>query len=119
MIHHDTKYMSFGTGDICVGSDWSSLTFQNIKPPQEVGTHLFRGQSDVEFLGDIIHLEFSSVKDISAFSNALKKVENHETDCVTYKDWTLYFLPDSDKSMWVVRNHFTLLTMRMCQCLAC
>lgn len=119
MIHHDTKYMSFGTGDICVGSDWTSLTFQNIKPPQEVGTHLFRGQDGVEFLGDIIHLEFTDICDINVFSKALKQVEDHETDCFSYKGWTLYFMPGSDKSAEVVRTHFTLLTMRMCQCLAC
>lgn len=119
MIYHNTKYMSFGAGDICVGSDWASITFQNIKPPQEVGTHLFRGQDGVEFLGEIVHLTFTDIMDINVFSKSLKQVEDHKTDCFSFNGWTFYFMPGSDKSAEVVRTHFTLLTMRMCQCLAC
>ena len=40
----------FGTGDIAVGCINMGLTFQQIRPPQEIGYKIEKDDKDVEFL---------------------------------------------------------------------
>lgn len=118
MINHESKCIVLGSGDVSVGSNWCGLTFQNIRPPQEIGTHL-RDKDDVEFVGEIIVLEFSDIPDLSTFSRQLRRVEAGEIDTIVYKDWMIKFSPVDWRSVEVVRVHYDLLQTRMCQCLAC
>jgi hypothetical protein len=118
MINHECRIIELGYGDVCVGGNWSGLTFQNIKPPQEVGTHLFRSQEDVNFLGEIIELSIPDIPDISQFETKLSKVESGECDFIAYTDWVIKF-NGNQKSVKVVRTHFECLKSRVLNCLAC
>ena len=69
MINHECKIIELGHGDVCVGRNYCGLHFQNIKPPQEIGTYIFRGQEDLNFVGDIIELHITDIKEISEFEN--------------------------------------------------
>ena len=119
MIYHDNKYISLGSGDVCVGGTWNAITFQNIRPPQECGAALSRDQEGLEFLGDIVSFEFNNIKDLNEFGSKFRQIREKQTDCIEYKGWKLYFLPNSDASVEVVRNHFELLVYRTLNSMAC
>lgn len=118
MIHHECNIIELGHGNVCVGGTWSGLTFQNIKPPQEIGTHLFRGEGCCEFLGEIIELQMLDIREISEFEVKLCKVEAGECDFIAYTDWVIKF-NGNQKSAKVVRAHFEYLKSRVLNCLAC
>ena len=124
MINHETRIIELGHGDVCVGGTWSGLTFQNIRPPQEIGTHLFRSQEGVDFLGDIVELPMPDIREISEFEVKLSKVEAGECDFIAYgacgnaELWVIKF-NGNQKSAKVVRIHFECLKSRVLNCLAC
>jgi hypothetical protein len=118
MINHENKIIELGYGDVCVGGSWSGLTFQNIKPPQEVGTHLFRGQDNINFIGDIIDLPMPDIREISEFEVKLSKVEDGERDFIAFTDWVIKFNGNKGSAK-VVRLHFECLKSRVLNCLAC
>ena len=118
MINHECKIIELGQGDVCVGSNWTGLTFQNIRPPQEVGTHLFRGQDGVDFLGEIIELAIPDLPELIAFEAMLVKVEARERDFIAYTDWVIKF-NGNEKSVKVVRAHFEYLKSRILSLIAC
>lgn len=118
MINHETRIIELGHGDVCVGIHYYGLQFQNIKPPQEIGTSLFRGQENLNFIGDIIELHFTDFREISEFENKLQKVESGEKDFVHYTDWVIKF-NGNKKSIEVVRAHFDNLKLYLYALLAC
>lgn len=119
MINHEHKYIELGHGDIVVGQSWSGLTFQNIRPPQECGAHCWRGQEGIDFLGEIVVVECSTISQLSTFSKALSEIEAGNTDSMTFSGWTIKFIPGSKVSVGVVRLHFDWMRDRMLQTLAC
>lgn len=118
MINHECKIIELGYGDVCVGRNYCGLHFQNIKPPQEVGTHIFRGQEDLTFFGDIIELHITDIREISEFESKLQKVESGEKDFIPYTDWVIKF-NGNKKSVEVVRAHFDGLKRHLISLLAC
>ena len=113
------KYIELGHGDVVVGQSGSGLTFQNIRPPQECGIRCLRGQEGIEFLGEIIVIEFSTISQLSTFSKALSEIEAGNTDSMTFSGWTIKFIPGSKVSVGVVRHHFDCMRDRVLQTLAC
>lgn len=118
MINPECKIIELGHGDVCVGTNFRGLYFQNIKPPQEVGTHIFRDQDDLNFIGDIIELHITNIREISEFENKLQKVESGKKDFLHYTDWVIKF-NSNKKSVEVVRAHFDGLKLYLCSLLAC
>ena len=118
MILYDNKIISLGVGDVCVGETWSGLTFQGIKPPQEVGMHLFRDQEGLEFIDTMVELPILDIQSISEFECKMRRVESGEADFIMYNDWVIKF-NGNEKSAKVVRMHFDCLKNRIMNCIAC
>lgn len=119
MIYHDNKYISFGSGDVCVGCSLCGIHFQNVKPPQECGTPIYRGQEGLEFIGDLVELSIVDTADCFEFEKKLTAVELKQTDCIEYRGWKLYFIPGSEVSVSVLRKHFERVkswVMLACAC---
>lgn len=124
MINHENRIIELGHGDVCVGRNFTGLHFQNIRPPQEVGTYLFRGQDNLEFFGDIVELHIPDIKEISEFECQLQKVESGEKDSIAYgacgkaELWIIKF-NGNKKSVEVVRAHFDGYKRYVISLLAC
>ena len=106
MIYHDNKYISFGSGDVCVDSSLRGMHFQNIKPPQECGTPIYRGQQGIEFIGELVELSIVDTADCLELEKKLTELELKQTYCIEYRGWRLYFQPGSEVSLALVRKHF-------------
>lgn len=124
MINHESRIIELGNGDVCVGRNFAGLHFQNIRPPQEVGTHLFRGQDGIDFLGEIVELHIPDFKEINEFECQLQKVESGEQDFISYgacgkaELWVIKF-NGNKKSVEVVRAHFDGYKQYILSLLAC
>ena len=106
MIYHDSKYISFGSGDVCVGCSPCGIHFQNIKPPKECGTPIYQGQEGLEFIGEMVELRIADTADCSELEKKLTAVELKQTDYIEYRGWKLYFQPGSEVSLSILRKHF-------------
>lgn len=124
MICHENRIIELGRGDVVVGRNYAGLTFQNIRPPQEVGTCMFRGQDGIDFLGDIVELYIPDLKEINEFECKLQKVESGESDFISYgacgkaELWVIKF-NGNKKSVEVVRAHFEGHKQYIASLLAC
>ena len=124
MINYENRIIELGHGDVCVGRNFAGLHFQNISPPQEVGTYLFRGQDNLEFFGDIVEIHIHDIKEISEFECQLQKVESGEKDFIAYGEcgkaelWIIKFNGNM-KSVEVVRAHFDGYRRYVISLLAC
>ena len=124
MINHESRIIELGHGDVCVGRNYIGLHFQNIRPPQEIGTYLFRGQDDLEFLGEIVELHMPDLKEIVDFEKKLTKVESGESDHIAYGEcgnaelWVIKF-NGNKKSAEVVRAYFDGYKQYIASLLAC
>lgn len=119
MIDYDKKVIEFGHGDICVGNMWDGLTFQNIRPPQECGTTVYRGQKDLEFYDEPIRITFRTLYNLVKFEDGLAAVSNKEAEYFEYDGWKFYFIPGSEVSLSVVTKHFKSAWSRVLQTIAC
>lgn len=124
MINHEDRIIELGSGDVVVGRNYVGLYFQNIRPPQEVGTYLFRGQDGIDFLGEIVELHIPDLKEINEFECLLQKVERGESDFISYgacgkeELWVIKF-NGNQKSVEVVRAHFEGHKKYIASLLAC
>lgn len=116
MIDFETKTITLGYGDVAVGSCYSGVSFQNIRPPQECGKSICE-EDGVEYFGEVVVLPVRSLEDCVAFRGGLDKLV--ESDHFTYDNWTVRFIPDSDVSVHVVREHFTSVYYHILSLCAC
>ena len=116
MIDFDAKTVTLGYGDVVVGHTPRGLTFQNIRPPQECGTPVYESDN-VEFFGEVVRLPINSLEDCSSFKMLLDNIR--DLNEFTYAGWVVKFIPGSDASVQVVRNHFTAVyyyVISLCAC---
>ena len=105
MIDVSTTYntIKFGYGTVAVSANYIALTFQNIRPPQEVGTHLIDVKDFVEFYGQIyqIMLKF---EDCSLLREKLNEIEQNGGGSFDFKGWTFDFTNYNKNSITVITN---------------
>ena len=119
MINHECKIIELGFGDVAVGNNLFGLTFRTIKPPQPLGEVLMRDDPDLEFIGEIVNIEITTIKEAVDFSKKLKTIEDHMADYFEFAGWKFLFAPNSDISALVVRTHFKWVLDQVLRCCAC
>lgn len=101
------KRLCFGYGDIGVGHNIFSLIFQNMRPPQELGTEI-TDDINVEYIGEEIRIRIIDFKEVAEFKELLEKVK--ETKTFKYKGYIFDFSNYHEKSIEVVKKHLKGLT---------
>ncbi len=109
--------MYFGYGDISVGGDLYSLTFQNIKPPQEIGSNII--DPNVEYIGKQIRIKLS-YSDAKLYIDKLENMKNNDNSRILeLSDYILDFSNFNVKSVDVVIKHLTCIVKNYMPYLAC
>ena len=99
--------LKFGYGDIGVGHNFCSLTFQNMKPPQELRTEI-TDDINVEYIGEKIHIRIIDFQEAAEFKELLGKAK--ETKTFKYKGYMFDFSNYHEKSIEAVKRHLKELT---------
>ena len=112
MIDTSNSTFYFGYGDIAVRGNLYELQFQNIKPPQEVGTDLLQGYKDgsIEFEDHIYALPMSW-KDISTLTSYLDLIAEDEGGEFEFKGWIFNFNNYNINSINAIKKAIELIRL--------
>lgn len=111
--------IKFGYGTVAVGTNYIELTFQNIKPPQEVGTDLAQlPDGAVEFYGQIysILLEWEDIKSLRDYLNI---IENDQGGCFSFHGFLFDFEVYNPQSLTAIRNQLKNIEYQYLRSIAC
>ncbi len=94
----------FGYGDIAVGCNKLSgdITFQQFKPPQDIGGHVDPNIENFEYLSELITLNFNT-RDYMTLSNIANLIT--ETKIYNLNDYILDFTNFNQDSVNVVLKY--------------
>ena len=115
MINKNRIY--FGYGDICVGSNslLMVMTFQQFKPPADVGSTV---EKDVNFVSEekVIHF---NINNYETFNKLLKQVKNDEIRIFEFDGLIFDFSNYDVSSVDVCIGHFNSAMQQYYFCMAC
>ncbi len=101
----DGKTIKFGYGTVCVGNNYSDLTFRTIKPPQEIGASL-TCTAEIEYWNDVITI--SMAEHYHRLKEKLTAALEVNDPCiVVIDDYVLDFTNYNSESIEVVLEHAT------------
>lgn len=95
------KTLKFGYGDISLGGRFQTLTFQQFKPPAEIGS--FIDPSEVEFTSEEISINIS-YDDYVEYKKKLEQVEEKSILEFTFKGYTFDFTNWNIKSVYACKR---------------
>lgn len=96
----DARVVKFGYGTVVVGSYYTELTIQAIKPPQEVGG-LLTEDTQVEYIGERIKFPMSKY-----YHELKEKLEAIQGPCsITFCGYIFDFTNYNRKSIDVILSH--------------
>lgn len=111
--------IKFGYGTVAVGSNYIELTFQNIKPPQEVGTNLADlPDGAVEFYGQIYSTQLKW-EDIKTLRDYLNIIEKDQGGCFSFHGFLFDFEVYDPRSLTAIRNQLKNIEYQYLRSMAC
>ena len=110
--------IQFGYGTVAVGTNYIELTFQNIKPPQEVGTNLADIKGEIEFYGQIYSTQLKW-EDIKSLKEYLNIIEKDEGGCFSFHGFLFDFEVYDPRSLTAIRNQLKNIEYQYLRSIAC
>ena len=110
--------VQFGHGTVAVGTNYIELTFQNIRPPQEVGTDLVDIVDEIEFYGPIYSTQLKW-EDIKSLREYLNIIEKDEGGCFSFHGFVFDFEVYDPRSLTAIRNQLKNIEYQYLRSIAC
>lgn len=110
--------IQFGYGTVAVCTNYIELTFQNIRPPQEVGTDLADIVGEIEFYGPIYSTQIKW-EDIKSLRDYLNIIEKDEGGCFSFHGFLFDFEVYDPRSLTAIRNQLKNIEYQYLRAMAC
>lgn len=122
-VSMETRTCIFGYGGIRVKPVLQTILFQEIKPPQGVGTRILDEDGnkigDWEYTGNQLSIMFNTLTEVKEMFNLLSEIEKNQGGSFTFKNVTLDFTTYHQESVRIIKAVLEYIKMNMLRLIAC